>query len=120
MPYVYWLLYFSGSTLEADLLILGIGTNPNTSFLKNSGIILRLDGTIETNEYLQTNIVDVYVGGDVAFSPIWTNKNLKATVSHVSVAHYHGKTAALNMIGKQQTLKNVPFFWTMFFGIGIR
>lgn len=106
--------------MKAHLLILGIGSTFYTDFLKGSGIAIRPDGTIETNEFLQTNYPDVYVGGDIAYSPVWCHGNEKAAIGHFPLAQYHGKIAALNMIGKQQTLKSVPYFWTMLFGKGFR
>ncbi|KAG5870987.1 hypothetical protein JTB14_013458 [Gonioctena quinquepunctata] len=110
----------NGTILPANLLLLGIGSTLNTDFLKGSGIVLRPDGTIETNEYLQTNLPDVYVGGDIAYAPVWCYGNEKAAIGHFGLAHYLGKTAALNMAGKKTELRSVPYFWTRLFGLSIR
>ncbi|KAJ8934213.1 hypothetical protein NQ318_021638, partial [Aromia moschata] len=109
-----------GATLKADLVIMGVGSTYYTDFLKNSGIDMREDGTIETNEYLQTNIPNVYVGGDMAYAPVWSHDNKKAAIGHYPLAHYHGKIAALNMLGKRKAMDAVPYFWTMLFGKGVR
>lgn len=107
-----------GSKLKADVLIMGTGTTLNTEFLKNSGIMINLNGSIDTDEYLQSNIPDVFVGGDIANSPIYNGH--RETIGHYGLAQLHGKIAALNMGGKQEKLKVVPYFWTMIFGRSIR
>nr|XP_023017973.1 apoptosis-inducing factor 3-like [Leptinotarsa decemlineata] len=109
-----------GTSIPADLLIVGIGITLNTTFLKDSGIEIQQNGSIETDQYLQTNIPEVYAGGDVAWAPVWCAGNQKASIGHFGLAHYHGKTAALNMIGKQKELRSVPYFWTRLFGLSIR
>lgn len=110
----------NGDRLEADLCIMGVGGAVNTEFLKNSGIELTKNGSIEVNEFMQSNVQNVYVGGDIAFAPVYSNDNLKSAIGHYPLAHYHGKIAAMNMTGKATPLKAVPFFWTMLFGKGIR
>ncbi|XP_057654676.1 apoptosis-inducing factor 3-like isoform X1 [Diorhabda carinulata] len=109
-----------GSTLKADIVIMGVGSTLATEFLKESGIEIRPDGSIETDEYLQTNIPDVLVGGDIAYAPVWSHNNQKASIGHYPLAHYHGKIAGLNLLDKKTPLKAVPYFWTMLYGKGIR
>lgn len=109
-----------GTILKADLVVMGVGSTFYTDFLKDSGVSVRDDGTIEANEYLQTNLPDVYVGGDITYAPVWSHDNLKAAIGHYPLAHYHGKIAALNMLNKRKAMEAVPYFWTMLFGKGVR
>ncbi len=51
--------------VKAPLVIQGIGLNPNTEFLKDSGIKMTGRGLIPVNEYGQTNVKNVYSLGDV-------------------------------------------------------
>lgn len=99
---------------------MGIGSTYATDFIKNSGVEMRPDGTIETDEYLQTNVPEVFVGGDIAYAPVWSHNNQKSAIGHFPLAHYHGKIAALNILGRKTALKAVPYFWTMLFGNGLR
>ena len=110
---------FDGSELKADVLIMGVGTTNNTEFLKNSGIAINSNGSIDTNKFLETNIPDVYVGGDIANAPM-LNTDHRETIGHYGLAQYHGKIAAMNMCGMKQELQTVPYFWTMLFGKSIR
>ncbi|XP_050316078.1 apoptosis-inducing factor 3-like [Anthonomus grandis grandis] len=106
----------NGTTLNCDFLFCGIGSTYETDFLKDSGIEIRPDGAIEVDEYLQTNIPDVYVGGDIAYAPVWSNHDQKANIGHYGLAHFHGRSAAINMLGKSIPIKAVPYFWTVLCG----
>ena len=43
----------NGQTIPADLVVMGVGVAPATSFLKDSGIQLEKDGGIKVDEYLK-------------------------------------------------------------------
>lgn len=109
-----------GTVLKADLCIMGVGSTLYTSFLEGSGVKVNKNGSIDTNSRLETNVTGVYVGGDIANAPVYCNNNELATIGHYPLAQYHGRVAALNMVGKATELKTVPYFWTMLFGKGFR
>ncbi|KAG5682222.1 hypothetical protein PVAND_011588 [Polypedilum vanderplanki] len=104
-----------GRTIWADVCIVAIGSRPNTEFLARSGLKINYDGSIDTNEFLETNVRDIYIGGDIANSPIFTYYNKRACIQHYALAQYHGKIAALNMIGTRTELRSVPYFFTLLF-----
>jgi NADPH-dependent 2,4-dienoyl-CoA reductase/sulfur reductase-like enzyme len=68
---------------------------------------------------LETNVEGIFSGGDVANAPVYS-ANTKASLGHWQLATYHGKIAALQMLGKKTPIKSVPFFWTALFGTSIR
>lgn len=103
------------SIIRTDICIVGIGSELNTNFLLDSGLLINDDGSIDTNLYLETKIVDIFVGGDIANAPIYTNSNELSTIGHYSLAQHHGKIAALNMLGVKTELKAVPYFSTLLF-----
>lgn len=85
-----------GQGLEADFVIIAIGTKPNIELAKESGVTINRG--IPVNEFMQTNIPDIYAAGDVAetidivtgqkgLTPIWPN------------AVSQGRVAAYNMAG---------------------
>lgn len=51
--------------LEVEGVFVFIGLNPNTGFLKGSGIELDEQGLIKTNSRLETNIPGIFASGDV-------------------------------------------------------
>jgi NAD(P)H-nitrite reductase large subunit len=54
----------SGKTIDADIVGIGIGIKSDLGFLEESGV--GIERAIVTNEYLETNIPDVYAAGDCA------------------------------------------------------
>lgn len=52
----------SGKEFEVDLIGIGIGIKSDLSWLDGTGI--KINRAIVTNEYLQTNLPDVYAAGD--------------------------------------------------------
>uniref|UniRef100_A0A2H1V112 SFRICE_000615 n=1 Tax=Spodoptera frugiperda TaxID=7108 RepID=A0A2H1V112_SPOFR len=110
----------NGTTLPADILIIGVGTTFNTSFLSDSGIKLEGNGAVTVNDKLETNVKNVFAGGDIACAPVFAHGNKNLSIGHIGLAQYHGRIAALNILKKETPLKTVPFFWTVLFGKSIR
>lgn len=55
-----------GEKIDADLTIVAMGFKPNTEFASPAGIRLSETGHIEVDNYLRTNIKDIYACGDCA------------------------------------------------------
>lgn len=85
-------------TIETDLVILGMGTAPNTAFLENSKIKLSEIKAIKVNRNQQTNIKNVWAAGDCA-----ETKNLVSKkpfyIALGTVANKTGLVAGTNMAG---------------------
>jgi NAD(P)H-nitrite reductase large subunit len=86
----------SGERRGADMVIIAVGAKPNVEVFKDSGI--KFNRGILINEFLQTNIPDIYAAGDVveyvdlitglpSVSALWTN------------AEEMGRFAGKNMTG---------------------
>lgn len=104
----------NGNTLEADLVLFGIGVAPATSFV--NGLALSEDGGIPVDEKLHAG-KQVYAAGDVARFPY---KSEDARIEHWRLACQHGRLAGENMAGKDKAYDSVPFFWTAQHGLQIR
>jgi len=57
---------FDGAELAVDLAVVGVGIEPNTELLADTGIELGPGGAIRTDDYGRTNLPDVYAAGDCA------------------------------------------------------
>ena len=55
-----------GRKIEADLVLMSIGVQPETDFLKSSGIELGPRGELIVDDTMRTNVPDVYGLGDAA------------------------------------------------------
>jgi NADPH-dependent 2,4-dienoyl-CoA reductase/sulfur reductase-like enzyme/nitrite reductase/ring-hydroxylating ferredoxin subunit len=102
-----------GDTVDADLVVVGIGVEPVTDYL--SGVELRDDGSLDTDRHLQ--VVDgVFAAGDIATFPDPITGD-PARIEHWRVALQHGQVAARNMMGRGTEYDLAPFFWTMQHGV---
>uniref|UniRef100_A0A9J7ZW41 Apoptosis inducing factor mitochondria associated 5 n=2 Tax=Cyprinus carpio TaxID=7962 RepID=A0A9J7ZW41_CYPCA len=110
----------SGITIEADLLIAGIGVNPNSEFLKGSPIRMDSKNYVIVDKYMRTNITDVYCAGDLTSFPLKMAKGQNVSIGHWQTAQAHGRIAALNMLRREVELNIVPFYWTVLLGRTIR
>uniref|UniRef100_UPI0016430046 FAD-dependent oxidoreductase n=2 Tax=Staphylococcus TaxID=1279 RepID=UPI0016430046 len=71
--------FTSGKVENYDLIIEGVGTQPNSQFIKSSNVILDDKGYIPVNHNFQTNIPNIYALGDVITSH-YRHVNLPAQV----------------------------------------
>ncbi len=88
----------SGDSIDADLVLLSIGVVPNTGFLGDSGIELGPRGHIIVDQYLRTNMPDVYAAGD-AIEVVNPFTGKKTAVPLAGPANKQGRIAAGNIKG---------------------
>ncbi|HSQ77263.1 MAG TPA: FAD-dependent oxidoreductase [Nitrospirota bacterium] len=88
----------SGRMIKADLVVVAAGVKPNIAFLKGAGI--KTSTGVLVNEYLQTNVADVFAAGDVVEGRELLSG--KKTISGLwSNALEMGRIAGMNMAGKK-------------------
>jgi NADPH-dependent 2,4-dienoyl-CoA reductase/sulfur reductase-like enzyme/nitrite reductase/ring-hydroxylating ferredoxin subunit len=96
-----------GETLEADLVVMGVGVRPRLGLAQAAG--LRIDGGIIVDEKMRTSNEHVYAVGDIARYPY---DGALVRIEHFSVAVRQGRTAALSLLGREPQVRDVPFFWS--------
>lgn len=105
----------NGERIDADMVIVGVGVKPATSFLRNLNLLP--DGSIKVNEYFEV-MEDVYAAGDIATFTDWrTGEDTR--IEHWRTALQQGRLAARNMLDKKEKNNIVPFFWTSQVGLSI-
>ena len=86
------------NSVDADVVVCATGVAPNIGFLQGSGVETG-DGIL-VDEYLQTNVADIYAAGDVAQGPDFST-GTKEVHAIQPTASEHGRLAARNMAGMQ-------------------
>jgi len=105
-----------GTKIDCQLAVVGIGLQCELEWLKQAG--LQTNRGISANEYLETNIPDIFTAGDIAeFQDLVLGE--KVQLGNWVNAQVQGRIAALNMLGQKQPFKMVSFYTTQGFGINI-
>ena len=111
------ILLNSKTTLSADLIIVGIGSSPNTSLFVESS--LEINNGIITDEFSRTSIPDVFAAGDVSnfFHPMYGTHMRLESFKH---AQNQGINAGKNILGIQTSYAEIPWMWSDQFNLNLQ
>lgn len=112
-----------GSTVPANLVVVGIGVAPCTGWLAGSGMRLHeRDRGIICDETLWTGLPGVYAAGDVAHFPHRLFDGVLLRLEHWTNAAEQGGLAATNAVNPAEAKPavGVPYFWSDWYGSRIQ
>ncbi|CAN5537612.1 FAD-dependent oxidoreductase [soil metagenome] len=105
-----------GDSVEADLVVVGIGVTPNAALAEAAG--LAVDDGILVDEHLTTSDPDVFAAGDVANAE-HPALGRRVRVEHWDTAIEQGKAAAHAMLGQDTSYDQLPYFFTDQYDLGM-
>jgi NADPH-dependent 2,4-dienoyl-CoA reductase/sulfur reductase-like enzyme len=112
----------SGERIDADVVLLALGSVPNSEWLTGSGLTLH-KGTVVCDEYcMAVGVEDVAAAGDVASYP-HPGVDGPTWIEHWSNARDMGAAAALNLLRSPDTrapFAAVPTFWSDQYDVKIK
>jgi 3-phenylpropionate/trans-cinnamate dioxygenase ferredoxin reductase component len=99
-----------GGTIEADVVVAGVGAAPETSLASAAGVAC--DDGIVVDARFATSAPDVFAAGDCCRypHPLFDGRALR--LESWQVAREHGTAAARAMLGGTEAYSGVPWFWS--------
>jgi 3-phenylpropionate/trans-cinnamate dioxygenase ferredoxin reductase subunit len=101
-----------GLELDADAVVIGAGVAPDVQLAKRAGLEIGELGGVRCSSRLQSSAAGVFAAGDICEydSPI---HGRPMRIEHWDVAFNQGRTAALNMLGRDVAHDVVPYFYSV-------
>ncbi len=103
----------SGLELEADAVVVGAGVTPDVALAAKADLVIGERGGVRCSSRLESSVPGIFAAGDICEydSPVHGLQPVR--IEHWDVAFNHGRTAALNMLGKDVPHETVPYFYSV-------
>jgi 3-phenylpropionate/trans-cinnamate dioxygenase ferredoxin reductase subunit len=102
-----------GLELDADAVVIGAGVTPDVQLAKRAGLELGERGGVRCSARLESSAPGVFSAGDICEYDSVVHGGAPVRIEHWDVAFNHGKTAALNMLGRDMPHAEVPYFFSV-------
>jgi 3-phenylpropionate/trans-cinnamate dioxygenase ferredoxin reductase subunit len=101
----------AGLELDCECVVIGAGVMPDVMVARAAGLDLGESGGVRCSSRLETSVPGVYAAGDMCeYDSVVHGRPIRA--EHSDVAAEHGKTAALNMLGRDVPHETIPYFFS--------
>ena len=91
--------------------MVGAGVIPDVTLARNAGLEIGESGGVRGRLALRDSVPGVFAAGDIAeYDSVIHGRPMR--IEHWDVAFNQGKTAALNMLGRDQPHDVVPYFFS--------
>ena len=98
-----------GESIPADLVIVGIGVEPNTELAAAAGLVV--DNGVVIDDQARTSDPDIVAAGDCA-SHDMARYGRRIRLESVPSAGEQAKVAAATVCGKSKMIAALPWFWS--------
>jgi 3-phenylpropionate/trans-cinnamate dioxygenase ferredoxin reductase subunit len=102
-----------GLELDAEGVVIGAGVMPDVALAQRAGLEIGERGGVRCSSRLESSVSGIYAAGDICEYDSVVHGGAPVRIEHWDVAFNHGKTVALNMLGKDQPHEEVPYFFSV-------
>jgi 3-phenylpropionate/trans-cinnamate dioxygenase ferredoxin reductase subunit len=102
-----------GVELAADAVVVGAGVTPDVGLAQRAGLAIGERGGVRCSSRLEASVPGVYAAGDICEYESVIHGGAAMRIEHWDVAFNQGKTAALNMLGRDVAHAEVPYFFSV-------
>jgi 3-phenylpropionate/trans-cinnamate dioxygenase ferredoxin reductase subunit len=100
-----------GRRIDADLVVVGVGANPDVMLARKAKLELGESGGVACDRTLRTSAEAVWAAGDMCeYDSVVHGRRLR--IEHEEVAAAQGRHAARAMLGSDEPYREIPYFWT--------
>jgi len=100
-----------GRRLDADLVVVGVGANPDVMLARKAKLELGETGGVLCDRTLRTSAEGVFAAGDICeYDSVVHGRRLR--IEHEEVAAAQGRHAARAMLGSGEPYTDIPYFWS--------
>jgi 3-phenylpropionate/trans-cinnamate dioxygenase ferredoxin reductase subunit len=103
-----------GLELSADAVVIGAGVTPDVQLAERAGLEIGERGGVSCSSHLESSARGIFAAGDICEYISVVHDGAPMRIEHWDVAFNQGKTAALNMLGKDVAHEVVPYFYSVF------
>ena len=103
----------SGLVLPAQAVVIGAGVTPELGLARRAGLEIGDLGGVTCSSRLASSAADVFAAGDICEYESVVHGGRRIRIEHWDVAFNQGKTAALNMLGRDVPHDVVPYFYSV-------
>lgn len=107
-----------GRQIDCDLVIVGIGIDPDVAPLKEAGA--QVANGVSVDEFCRTSLPNIYAIGDCAQHSNEFAGGAQIRLESVQNANDMAVTAAKHICGKEEPYKATPWFWSNQFDIKLQ
>ncbi len=107
----------SGETLQADLVVLGLGVEPNVELARQAE--LEIDDGIVVDAQCRTSDPAIFAAGEVTSHPSGP-RGIRRRIESWRVASDQPLVAAANMAGGTLSYKDAPWLWSDQFDVNLQ
>ncbi len=108
----------SGLELPAQAVVIGAGVSPDLGLARRAGLEIGERGGVRATRDSPARLPDVFAAGDICEYESVVHGGRRIRIEHWDVAFNQGKTAALNMLGRDVPHEVVPYFYSVLGGLG--